>query len=257
MCTLTAFFEAGDSASRKFVVTMNRDESLERSESTPLFSEESGQGSWRYWHPVDGAAGGTWFGVHANGWVLALLNRYQDQQTVQSDAVTSRRVKTSRGHLIPSLLQYDDFSQLKKALLSLRLENYSPCDLWCFSPTERIQVSWSGQRHMRSTNTSNSPFFTYSSSTDVEEAGHYRKAQFQRFLEGTRSAEHALVDLHQDPCSHNASLGFNMSRPGRHTKSICQAILGEGAPSLHYMTRDSNDDFIQYVPSNTKMSAVS
>ena len=266
---------------------MNRDESLERLESEPFYHHkgsnvgegDSGEdnvrggdkGAWQYWHPVDGAAGGTWFGVHANGWALALLNRYQDHQAAQKvasispgnmDAVKAGLVKrasakTSRGHLIPSLLQYNNFTELKKALLGIRLEDYSPCDLWCFSLSERIQISWNGRWHTRSTAISQQPFFTYSSSADVVEAGHYRTAQFQDFLTGPRCAESALTNLHQASCSYNASLGFNMSRPGRHTKSICQAILGEGAPSLRYVIRDTNNDFIDHTSAQTKMYTVS
>lgn len=266
MCTLTAFCVSNAQAS-SLIVTMNRDESLTRSEGEPILHKVSGQ--WQYWYPVDALAGGTWFAVHANGWVLALLNRYQDESenTVASGG-------TSRGLLIPALLKHTDYAAFKRHFLSLSLEGFAPCDLWCFRHGERLQISWNGRNQQRLAFYDSKPFLTVSSSTDIEEANAYRRQCFEALVEDkcvddrwvagnkapddtdrhnaepTSTQQDSLTpeaiysSLHTQPCNANPSLGFNMSRPGRHTKSICQAVLPSSAmPEFRYFTRDNNGLF--------------
>jgi len=72
MCTVT--LRCGASS---LVLTMNRDERLERSpeEAPRLISGDALRPSWLA--PFDGASGGTWIGVNERGVASCVLNGYE------------------------------------------------------------------------------------------------------------------------------------------------------------------------------------
>ena len=79
---------------------MNRDESRARHEAGIKAREAS---KVNLLFPVDGLAGGTWFGINDSGVVMALLNRYQAQHV---------RNPITRGKIIPNCLSRGSYNNI-------------------------------------------------------------------------------------------------------------------------------------------------
>jgi transport and Golgi organization protein 2 len=99
MCTVTVRRDAGG-----LLLTMNRDERLDRAPEEPprRIPGEVGRPSWIA--PFDGASGGTWIGVNDRGVAACVLNGYGPRDR----ELRGRPGVPSRGSIIPRILEDQD-----------------------------------------------------------------------------------------------------------------------------------------------------
>jgi uncharacterized protein with NRDE domain len=237
----------------KLIVTMNRDEAIDRLEGEPVTLYDD-SGALDYWHPTDAPTGGTWFGVNGEGMVMALLNRYQDinlnqniplqSQNLRSDHSFEKHLKNdkylSRGLIIPALLPCKSIEEVLRKCTTFDWSRYAPFDLFIFYRDGHHQLKWSNNVLSMMNDRSKAPFFYTSSSVDFEDAKLYRESVFKQFVENSlpnknfeSAANDAVSLLHESYCNRNRSLSINMRRPGRHTKSISQVRVNDGL-AMHY-----------------------
>lgn len=96
MCTVTAWRDG-----ERLVLTMNRDERIERAPETAPEGASDPSTRIRWVAPRDGQAGGTWMGVNDGGLAACILNGYGPGETVpRRDAAAP-----SRGRIVPELMR--------------------------------------------------------------------------------------------------------------------------------------------------------
>ncbi|WP_053981966.1 NRDE family protein [Marinagarivorans algicola] len=253
MCTLTII----EKTDKRWLITMNRDEALGRTEGEPVATIKNNQ--WCSWRPVDKQAGGSWFGV-MQGCALALLNRYQDAEVLNTRTSSINQMPPepleSRGRLIEELLACPDAAAFKRTVKAFESRKFAPFDLFIFNVADAQPelncLTWTGFEWRYEQKTFVDRFFYTSSSVDYDEAKAYRLNAFNTLLQNLNKRPlnshdidshsidshsidaKAVLQLHQTHCAHNPSLGFNMSRPGRHTKSICQVSLSASHFHIDY-----------------------
>ena len=215
MCTVSIFAQHDD-----VLITMNRDEQRTRFEApAPHVSEH-------HFYPIDSASGGTWCGLHRNGSVFTLLNRYESQdQHTGTD---------SRGQIIPELLELTHYTSF---FTTPNLYRFSPFDLLIISDGELRHFSWNGERLTQSVSALKSgPFFFTSSSERTEHVISYRHAIFNTFHNDipAPNANEVLLKLHRVRDTEHPRDGILVDRPLVHTKSICQIIISSDAASIRY-----------------------
>ncbi|MFT6925673.1 MAG: hypothetical protein ACJAZP_001262 [Psychromonas sp.] len=218
MCTLSVL-----RLSNSLVITMNRDESRSRHEAG---LKEQQQNGIEQLYPVDGQAGGTWFGVNNHGVVLALLNRYQDPQSV---------VAPTRGNIIPQALACGDFDLVKNHLFEQNYQYYNPFDLLLACHAESLHLSWNG-RHLSIYDTNQPALLLSSSALNTDAVIAKRQQRFQQWLTqpSELSASEVLQQIHlqHDPSSQGDSV--LMDRSDAHSKSICQVLLDADCCEFNY-----------------------
>ncbi len=212
MCTVTVLPTA-----QSVIITMNRDEARSRVEGKPEVS--SIDGKLNCWHPVDNESGGTWMGVNNASIAAVLLNRYQEHNP---------SISRSRGELVPTVLSAKNLTELELLATRLDWSNYAPCDLIVFDQFRWINFCWDGKDCTILRNTYCAPFMKTSSSIDANKIRQFRLDKFDRFLSSQPSDANTVLNFHLTPCTHNPSMGVNMARPDRHTKSITQVQLSAG-----------------------------
>lgn len=250
MCTLTVVKQPNNG----WLITMNRDEAVERLEGEPIKTLKNNQ--LYSWRPVDELAGGSWFGV-TKGRAMALLNRYQDADVFNAKIKNNnlkniqqnpKVVLESRGLLIEELLTCESYLAIEQALEAFTLRQFAPFDLWLIDVKQEKpllrSLSWTGSQWLNRQSELPETFFHTSSSVDFEQAKAFRLQAFNALLQSYQNnqATHNtvnisaknLLNLHQARCDANPSLGFNMQRPGRHTKSICQAVITPEGFNINY-----------------------
>lgn len=236
MCTLTVFARDGGT-----VVTMNRDEADTRDEAGE-FVQHNADPRQHYWWPLDAVSHGTWFGVRGDGLVIALLNRYQAQ---------ANPPQRSRGLIIPELLRSLDTNEhpLRRSLPCRRTispeklmeknwQDFAPFDLVLVQQGQLLQCSWEKDEMRVQPVDLDSPYLLVSSSVDYEDSVRVRRNAFEKFVRDfpQASPQEIIEKLHRQPHADNPSLGFQMKRPGRCTRSISQAIISRaGTPLTRYL----------------------
>ncbi|MGY5451546.1 NRDE family protein [Agarivorans sp. MS3-6] len=210
------------------VITMNRDEARSRHEAG---IKRQHQGKQQQLYPVDGQAGGSWFGINNHGVVLALLNRYQDPQ--RSEAPT-------RGQIIPQALAYGSAISVSQHLAAQDYQLYNPFDLVFIAATISQHFSWNGQQ-LTLTNLDQSAFQFSSSAINTEQVLSSRKQRFDQWLQHTLSASAASVlqKIHLQQCQKNRQHSVLMDRHDAHSKSICQVLLGANTSQFDYYPEQS------------------
>lgn len=210
MCTVTVASINGHT-----VVTMNRDELIEREEGAPKQHDLSDD--VHGWYPVDAVSGGSWFGVNNYGLVLALLNRYQENNP---------QAYVSRGKIIPQLLVHKNAQSCLKALDSTSLQHFMPFTLLLIQGNRLVRAVWNGSQMSQYVGTFFKPFMITSSSIDVDAITVWRNQVFNKFLNTTPSlSARLMMGFHLSSSQENVSYSVNMQREGRHTKSITQVVL--------------------------------
>jgi len=231
MCTLSVL-----RLSNLLVITMNRDEARLRHEAGLKEQQKNGI---ELLYPIDGQAGGTWFGLNNHGVVLALLNRYQDPQT--SGAPT-------RGNIIPQALAYGDFNLVKKHLSDQNYQHYNPFDLLLISPGECLHLSWNGRR-LSIYNANQEALLLSSSALNTDAVLAKRQERFQQWL--TRSPElSAAAVLQQIHLQHDLGSPADsvlMDRSDAHSKSICQVLLDANGCEFNYYPQDSLQQWRRHI----------
>jgi len=177
------------------------------------------QGKLQRWWPIDSVSHGTWFGARGDGLVAALLNRYQG---------AGNSPLRSRGLIIPWLLQHAPGQALEEFIRASDWQDFAPFDLVLLHGQRILQCSWEKERIEIQRSSSAHPFFLSSSSVEYETSLQIRRAAFERFVEEHEiTPEKVITQLHRKPHLKNPALGFLMQRPGRGTKSISQAVVGD------------------------------
>lgn len=220
MCTVTITPVDGQT-----VITMNRDELIEREEDAPLLHHLSYE--VHAWYPVDAVSEGTWFGVNNYGLVLSILNRYQENNP---------QALVSRGKIIPYLLVNKDIMSCLKSLEKMHLHHFMPFTLLLVQGDMLIKVVWNGVEMSQYANSYSKPFLITSSSIELESVTAWRKRAFDNFLFMNKHLNpQLLMNFHTSGAKDNLSYSVNMTREGRHTKSITQVVLAqEYARVRHY-----------------------
>ncbi len=126
----------------RLLVTMNRDESLERGPESP---PRLHGGAIPWLAPGDGEGGGTWVGVNSFGIVACLLNGYP-----AGDLGPAVSAGPSRGGIIPQLMARGDADSVL-AWLSGRFDPnlYQPFKLLVYSTTRGEALVWDGEGPIR------------------------------------------------------------------------------------------------------------
>ena len=197
---------------------MNRDEFRGRDELNTI-NHSNGN-----CFPVDKISEGTWFGFNQQGVVMALLNRYQDSQVL---------TKTSRGILIPQLLQSNSIDSTLNQLLAKYL--FNPFDLVTTNKAHLIQYSWTGNKLIKVKQST--PFFISSSSVDSQIVLSHRMNLFTKF--SPVNEEQILTQLHLSQDKLDKSASIFMSREETHTKSISQVIIEKNEINYYYFTENN------------------
>jgi len=211
MCTMSLFRDQ-----QTLIVTMNRDEARLRTEAG---LKQQQLGNIQVLYPVDGLAGGTWFGLNDSGVVMALLNRYQDPQIEGAE---------TRGAIIPLALAKGDYSDVLEHLNGSDFSRFNPFDLFVIGIDNSDHFSWNGQQVTVTKRSENALLFS-SSSLNTELVLDKRQARFEQWLkqqpEQIWHAPQILQQLHlyQDPLDPSDSV--LMDRLNTHSKSICQVHL--------------------------------
>lgn len=116
MCTLTIL-----PTEHGYRALHSRDELRSRSAEIPPSWHELGDGTSACW-PTDPDAGGTWVGVHENGFYLGLLNLNLRQDQLPKDFAPWR----SRGLIIPELIRLGTIGAAMERIQSMDLTGLSP-----------------------------------------------------------------------------------------------------------------------------------
>jgi len=221
MCTLTLV-----PANQQLIITMNRDESIARNEGQPHRWLDSDHP--KRWFGTDEATGGSWFGVNEYGLAVALLNRYQEHNPEASH---------SRGELIPSLLRAPSRSAAEHQLDTTAWPLYDTLDIFLIDHNGMTHTQWDGRCTQRWYEPPGPSLYT-SASAALAAATLYRQRIFRRHLtSGPPFDPDRLINVHRTRCAERPALGLLMERPGRHTKSLCQAVLGDNHIHARYFTR--------------------
>lgn len=117
---------------RGFVLAMNRDERKSRVEGLPPRLWRAGARRCLYPSEPDG---GSWIGVNDRGLALALINWYEKPQR-------DRTLMTSRGLVIPHLLQAEDVETAGALLKELPLARINPFRLIAISLSHATIREW-------------------------------------------------------------------------------------------------------------------
>ena len=220
MCTLSLF-----KSDQSLIVTMNRDESRARHEAGIKAREVS---NINLLFPVDGLAGGTWFGINDSGVVMALLNRYQAQHVNNP---------TTRGKIIPRCLSMGSYSNIFEHLKHQSFAAFNPFDLFLMCLDRCHQFSWDGQ-HITIKQIDESAFQFSSSGLDTAAILEKRQRGFNQILNNQQktiwqsSEILEAIHLNQDPIDQSSSV--LMDRPLVHSKSICQVQLTANKSEFNY-----------------------
>jgi uncharacterized protein with NRDE domain len=214
MCTVT--IHRTDS---NLLVTMNRDEARFRAPEIPA-REQIGRGKGVKWlAPIDGQAGGTWFGVNEYGVHACLLNRYLPDDTLIYDLSGER---PSRGRIIIELLElgheHDALQWLNTAFDPKRYPSF-----WLIlaGPHETRSFAWDG--HVLERQTFVEPWLLFSSSSwrthDVIE---YRKQAFETWVNEGEHRDGLIPSFHLLQPTDRAEWAPFMDRQYSATRSITQ-----------------------------------
>lgn len=224
MCTLTAF-----QAGKKFIITMNRDENINRPEGALVKTSQ-------LLFPSDLPSSGTWFGVNQQATVMTLLNRYHDV----NPALAESTKKKSRGLIIPAALAHATTQQIIAYIRALDFVNYEPFDLLIFSHKKSMQFSWNGKLVKEYLIEPQKGLMITSSSVSTQAVIEHREKLFnswmqqQTFSNNKTLAENTIKQFHLIQDKSNPSWSVFMDRQHTHTKSICQLLVNDDDVQLAY-----------------------
>ncbi|MDZ7816746.1 MAG: NRDE family protein [Planctomycetota bacterium] len=223
MCTVTLLrSEAG------LVLTMNRDELIERDEEEPprIRTLENGL-NWL--GPLDPPSTGTWFGVNEKGVAACLLNRYVEREH-EPDEPQSRGalplLALSRGNLS------DAWEFVEK---DLDLSAYRPFSLILISVAQTVVLAWEGDTIDVSASGEKTFHYT-SSSWKREDVLAWRQKMFEHWVENGCKFTGKLPN-HNILCPKGKEAWAPlMRRSYARTRSICQARIAadRSEVNVHY-----------------------
>lgn len=134
MCTVSISFKPGESI--PLILTNNRDEFRNRPWKAPH----------QYWleHPTiiagqDNVAGGTWLGINRFGVISTILNRSDNDPTLQN--------KKTRGNIPLKALQYKSSIEAIEAIKKLDFENYQSFNLIVADNSDAFWIKYDSQNN--------------------------------------------------------------------------------------------------------------
>ena len=197
MCTLTWRHDEGG-----YQLAFNRDESRRR--SIALAPTRIGQAIM----PKDPDGGGTWIAVNQRGICFALLNAYVFAADTGDVPLMPL---TSRGTVIPLLLQCETPEEVTRSLLALCGPQYAPFRLCVIAPDQALGIwCWSGGRLW--SEPAMAP--VVSSGVNSVETTRLRTQWFQAFTGSD------LAALHRSHWPSKGAQSFCMHRPEARTVSL-------------------------------------
>ena len=207
----------------------NRDESRRRGPETPPARCE--RGGVRYLAPGDTEGGGTWIAVAESGLCLALLNAYGTGRGTPPER------PTSRGHLIPSLIDHDLPEQVSQKLLQRDLSHFRPFVLLALAPGRIAQgqcrLHWDGLE----LSIDRQPTMPLcSSGVEQELASRYRHELLARMQsEGGELSASLLESFHSSHEGGPNALTPCMHRPEAETRSLCRVRVDRETVSMQHV----------------------
>jgi hypothetical protein len=230
MCTVTLFHDAGE-----LVLTMNRDESWQRSPERPP-SLHAGCCWARSWiGPVDGDRGGTWIAVNRAGVAACLLNGYApgDLELVGRDDVPSR------GEIVVRAMDRGSRDALRWAEEELDPSPYPSFVLLLWTPSGSRLLRWTIGSELSLEGVPRGWSMVTSSYFHAEQAERWRAGAFAAWLASDAPLSHGLPDFNilEDPNARE--LSPFMTRTVSGTRSVTQIRSGQcaGTYEMRYWRR--------------------
>lgn len=224
MCSVTI-----QQTGSKIIITMNRDESLQRAPEEPP----------RIWQeplilaPIDPASAGTWMGVNEGGAWACLLNGYL---TESDNAINTPQ---SRGSLVPQLLASDNpFDFIEE----INLSNTRSFRFLAGKLNDVFEYFWDGENLSKNKLASEAWIFRTSSSLKQDEVSEYRNIAFTNWLDdGAEIAANGIPSIHLYNEPDNKEYGVMMQRDYAETKSITQIVIEKSSPAkmLYWLNQNS------------------
>jgi hypothetical protein len=213
----------------------NRDELRRRRRAAPPERWRGPGGSWIA--PRDGDAGGSWIAVNEHGVTVALLNRYEDEETAVAEPATSPPRPISRGHLVIALADAATRAQALERLAAKDLQRYRPFTLLVLEPgSPPVAVSWDGRRATAPTEVT--PPLA-SSGFDPRGIGERRRRQWAEAFAEAPPGRDDLLAFHRghrpergpySPCMHRGDARTVSLTGVRVTPSEVSVVYADGPP---------------------------
>jgi hypothetical protein len=213
MCTVTLRCGAGS-----LLLTMNRDERLERAPEEPprRIPGEPGRPSWLA--PFDSASGGTWIGVNERGVASCVLNGYEPGD----EALRGQPAVPSRGAIIPRILEEQDGVGAARLPEALDFSAYPSLTLLVVSRRGGEIARWRrGEGLGRETVGVGWTFLT-SSSWNEPEVEIWRRERFDAWRADGERDDHGIPAVHLAVPDGRETWASFMTRATSATRSVTQ-----------------------------------
>lgn len=211
MCTITYIPSARDSD--EFLITSNRDESINRPAILPEFYTELGTSLY---YPKDKSAGGTWIGVSRKNRIISLMNGAFGRQD------RNPPYRKSRGIVVKELLAMKDLSRAVRIYDFEGIEAFFAVIFTWDAEVGIYELIWDEQEFYLKQRNAETPHI-WSSMMSYSPAQHEkRKNKFTRFLKDQdNSSPEQLWNFHHDKGTADQE-GILINRGELQTTSISQ-----------------------------------
>jgi hypothetical protein len=209
-------------------VKVNRDERRDRPAALPPV--ERVYGRVRATHPIDVPSGGTWIAATSAGLVLALLNE-------PCAAADVERPTTSRGLIIPHLLDATDLDEIAKRACRLDARCYAPFRLVAIDGRRIHQLVGDGHRITHSETPVTRRWMSTSSSVRPAEIAVRRAEAFERLV--TEPSIAAQDRFHEYFDRARSEEGVRMARPDARTVSTTAVEVFRRGVTMAYRPLES------------------
>lgn len=167
MCTVT-ILPGGHST----LITMNRDEQINREEEKPAWRDYEGV---KIAAPLDIDSSGTWVGLNREGVVACLLNRYDDV-----DSYFAR----SRGDIVFDILKQGDLPSIYKWIENeFNYSGYNPFKVLIVKDSHLLVYDFDGNSFSNQNQPLDTPIMFTSSSWKAEDVVRWRHEQFKVWMD--------------------------------------------------------------------------
>jgi hypothetical protein len=219
MCTLTWLTKPDG-----YQIFFNRDELITRQQAqSPLIHTYNGV---KVICPIDPDHGGTWITVNQYALSLALLNKYEDEKSVQPD------LWKSRGILVSELSSLPNQVAVVEALNAADLFAIKAFDLIIFEPRKLpVQMTWNGTELIR---TVGPKMPLTSSSFDTLNVISSRKKYFEESMSAGDISEQLLISFHNSHSPKRGPYSVCMHRDDGYTVSFSRIDADSNKVSFAY-----------------------
>ncbi len=224
MCTVT--FIPYSQSDNSFVLTDNRDESVNRSACSPAVYKEY---DTQLYYPRDKKAGGTWFGVSHRNHVMTLMNGAFGPHK------RKKEYRESRGVVVKQLIAK---KALKKAFMEYDLEGIEAFFGVVVSWRERLhlyELIWDGENRFLREKDASKPAIWSSAMLYSKKETNRKERRFRDFLEADpHPNKKAVWQFHHDR-GNKQEIGLVIDRGRLQTTSIAQfSLRDKDLPSFCY-----------------------